>query len=176
LLFLYIYHLKKNRRLFTKHNINIILLNFFRCPPPPPQSPNYVFLEVYMKHPENVTPKNIKILKWWENSNFPGNICDVVNRKYFSLFSLFWKNKTRLMRLPCCLCPPQKETFFFVCIRCCENMFTETLPRNSPVFWVHYCSFQASCHIAFKSCRTRCFPFVTHRIRHSVCSERKTSD
>jgi hypothetical protein len=40
--------------------------------------------------------------------------------------------------LDCCLC-----------IRCRGNMFTESLPSNERLFWLHYCGFRASCHNIF---------------------------
>jgi hypothetical protein len=49
------------------------------------------------------------------------------------------------MRSLCCLCVSMSTctlTHFCLCIRCRGKMFTEPLPRNARIFWVHYPGFK----------------------------------
>jgi hypothetical protein len=66
-------------------------------------------------------------------------------------------------------------TTFCMCIRCRGNVFTEPLPSKSRLIWFHYFSFQASCHIALKSCWARCFLCDPCRIKYLTCSERSVA-
>jgi hypothetical protein len=40
----------------------------------------------------------------------------------------------------------------FLRIRCSGNMFTESLPSNERLFWLHYFGFRASCHNIINLC------------------------
>jgi hypothetical protein len=44
--------------------------------------------------------------------------------------------------------PSLSQQYFNCCllIRCCGNVFTESLPSNKRLLWLHYSSFQVSCH------------------------------
>jgi hypothetical protein len=78
--------------------------------------------------------------------------------------------------LSVCLCVLLTTSFFCMYIHCHGKMFTRPLPSNGRLFWFHCSGFQASCHIAVKSCWTLCFLCGPVHIRYSTCNERRVGD
>jgi hypothetical protein len=79
------------------------------------------------------------------------------------------------MRPPCVPC----TNFFCVRIRCRGNVFTEPLPSNDNLFWLHYSGFQASVWIYVMSHfiqKTLCFLCNPRHIKYSICSKGKAVD
>jgi hypothetical protein len=61
------------------------------------------------------------------------------------------KRKYRFQQYRCCCVLTYlllRDGFFYCCvhIRCCGNVFTEPLPSNGRLFWLHYSDFQPLYH------------------------------